>query len=390
MHSAGKLALTVAVLAIVASGCRDSGGSSGHKKRAGGGNGGTGAAGAGTGSGTGTGTGTGYAATATEWIEVEVEDEMTAVEIAGLLDRTVGLAASTGTNPVVGLPLREGVYMTAVPRGANVLLRFEVDTAASPGSGTGVPSGARETIAEVPLSAASGRTFVELVSVAMATMALTSQTPGLASPWELILCAESESGGEVVIRVGADAAARFMLCWEVESPARAIDAFLPPAAFGPNGDEPGMELIGGTVHFPITVQQFQHFVAQAYGAYTPQRFTDFALIPHTWLHLTITGDAQNRVVNVHFDAITTSGARIFVAEAPASTAVGGRFFDETVMRMQDMLAAEARQPGSSRKWGTSFYYASDPLGLVEVVVEGEHGLFDIAYRVETPESEVRP
>src|SRR2546425_10195914 len=63
--------------------------------------------------------------------------------------------------------------------------------------------------------------------------------------------------------------------------------------------------------------------------------------------------------SVHFDALTTRGERFFVAEAPASTSVGGRFVDQTVTRMQEMLSEEAAQPGSSRKWQTEFYY-DDP------------------------------
>src|SRR5581483_12463571 len=98
-----------------------------------------------------------------------------------------------------------------------------------------------------------------------------------------------------------------------------------------------------------------------------------------WPHLTVTGDSANRVVNVHFDAIATNGARLYVCEAPASTDVGGRFFDETVARMQQMTDEEAAAPGSSKRWGTSFYYADETKGVVDVVVKGEKGAFDIAY-----------
>ena len=64
---------------------------------------------------------------------------------------------------------------------------------------------------------------------------------------------------------------------------------------------------------------------------------------------------SNRVVDVHFDGITTNNQRLFVAEAPASTDVGGRFLDETLKRMQEMLNQEAAQPGSSGKWQTGFF-----------------------------------
>jgi hypothetical protein len=47
-----------------------------------------------------------------------------------------------------------------------------------------------------------------------------------------------------------------------------------------------------------------------------QRFQDLPLHPHTWLHLTVTNGSTDRYVNVHFDAITTEGQRLFIAEAP--------------------------------------------------------------------------
>ena len=100
-------------------------------------------------------------------------------------------------------------------------------------------------------------------------------------------------------------------------------------------------------------------------------------------------DATNRVVDVHFDALTLRGERLFVAEAPASTSVGGRFVEQTVTRMQEMLREEATQPGSSRKWQTEFYYADPQTGVVVVVVQGERGLFDIAYHLETSIQQVQ-
>ena len=74
---------------------------------------------------------------------------------------------------------------------------------------------------------------------------------------------------------------------------------------------------------------------------------------------------------------------LVVAEAPASTDVGGRFIDQTVARMREMLDEEATQPGSSREWQTEFYYDDPDKGIVVVAVKGERGLFDIAYQLET-------
>jgi hypothetical protein len=97
----------------------------------------------------------------------------------------------------------------------------------------------------------------------------------------------------------------------------------------------------------------------------------------------------DRYVNVHLDAITTEGQRLFVAEAPASTDVGGRFLSETLTRMQEMLSQEATKPGSSGKWQTEFYYDTPDDGVVVVAVTGERGLFNVAYELQTSTQTVK-
>jgi hypothetical protein len=80
---------------------------------------------------------------------------------------------------------------------------------------------------------------------------------------------------------------------------------------------------------------------------------------------------------------------LFIAEAPASTDVGGRFLNETLTRMQEMLSQEAAKPGSSGKWRTEFYYDTPDDGVVVVAVTGERGLFDVAYELQTPAQAVK-
>jgi hypothetical protein len=278
--------------------------------------------------------------------------------------------------------LRRGIRVTAIPQGSNVLLRFEVD-----GGGTKP----REAIAEVAISAELGQRFFALVEAALRAAESIFSDMGFAAPWELTLHAESDSGGEVEVKVEGDATARFTLAWAIASPDRPIDSFTVPAAFPPNGEghKAGTEHLSLMVDFPITLEEFQ-FLRNVYVREVEQRFNDFPLFPHTWLHLTVTGDATNRVVTVHFDGITTSGQRLFVAEAPASTDVGGRFVDETLARMQEMLDEEEAEPGSSRKWQTEFYYDDPDKGVVVVAVKGEHGAFDVAYRLEAPLRKVKP
>jgi hypothetical protein len=320
---------------------------------------------------------------ASEFLEVEVTEEMAVADLLALLDQTVGEGASSGANPAVAHPLRRGVYVTAIPQGAHVLLRFEVD-----GGGTKP----REAIAEVALSSALGHTFVAFAEAALRAAEAVFATLQFGSPWDLILRVESASGGTLQLKVEGDARAHFTLTWEIASPDRPIDRWTVPTAFPAEGEpsKGNREQLQATVHFPITLEDLGQFVQRAYGRDAPERFTDYPLIPHAWLHLTVTGEPTNRVVLVHFDAITTSGQRLVVAEAPASTDVGGRFVDETLARMQEMLDEEAAQAGSSRPWQTEFYYDDPATGLVIVSVKGEHGAFDVAYHLETPLQQVKP
>ncbi len=309
---------------------------------------------------------------ASEFLEVEVEEEMKSTDVLALLDQTVGETASSSTHPITH-QLRQGLLVTAIPQGRNVILRFKV---------TKSDTGQHERITEVAISAELGRTFFNLVEAALKTAESIFSTQHFASPWELELHTESKSGGEAAVKVEGDETAHFTLVWELSSPDRPIDRFTVPKAFSKG--EGGKENINGTVHFPITLERLIEFANRAYGRDTPERFNDFPLFPHTWLHLTVTAqDEMNRVVNVHFDAITISGERLFVAEAPASTDVGGRFIDQTVARMREMLDEEATQPGSSREWQTEFYYDDPDKGIVVVAAKGGRGLFDIVYQLET-------
>ena len=320
---------------------------------------------------------------ASEFLEVEIAEEMPSADLLALLARTVGEAAASGADPAVAHPLRRGLYVTAISQGANVVLRFEID-----GGGTKP----REAIAEVALSSELGQTFVTLAEAALRTAEAVFATMRFGAPWELTLQTASETGGEVGIQVIGDARARFTLAWEIASPDRPIDRWTVPTAFPADGEttKGAREQLRATVHFPITMEDFRQFVERAYGRDAPERFTDFPLLPHTWLRLTVAGEAGAPVVLVHFDAITTSGQRLFVAEAPASTDVGGRFVDETLARMQEMLDEEAAQPGASRPWQTEFYYDDPAAGLVIVSVKGEHGVFDVAYHLEAPPRKIKP
>jgi hypothetical protein len=63
--------------------------------------------------------------TASEFIEEDIQNQMSSADIVALLNQTVG--GVTAANRAVGLPLRQGLFVTAIPRGSNIILRFEVD-----------------------------------------------------------------------------------------------------------------------------------------------------------------------------------------------------------------------------------------------------------------------
>jgi len=317
---------------------------------------------------------------ASEYLGVAIEEEMTSADILALLGPAIGNRA--GEDAVVDRELRSGIFLTSRvhSKGTVVALQFSVS------AGNTKPP---EKIAEVTLSAGTGKTFFDLVQSALTTAEAIFDATGFGAPWELILHAENPFGAEEVeIKVAGDARAQFTLSWKIESPDQPIDAFVEPDA----SRQRSTEHVSATVHFPLTLEQFVGFVDRAYGRDAPERFTAFPLAPHRWLLLTVTGDSaetEDRVVQVRFDAVTVTGEQLFVAAAPASTDVGQRFVDESVARMQEMLEEEAQQPGSSRKWQTDFFYDDPKTGAITVAVTGENGLFEVSYHVETPPREVR-
>jgi hypothetical protein len=314
---------------------------------------------------------------ASEFVEENIQNGMSSGDIVTLLDQTVGESAATHANPASAHPLRQGLYVTAIPQQSNIILRFEVDR---------TDTKQRYTIAEVAISADLGGKFFEFAKAALESAQTVFMAEQFARPWEIGLTADTDSGGQLTVKVEGDATAHFTLSWEIASPRRPLDSFVVPTAFG--SKKPGTEHISVVVHFPTSLEQFQ-FLSTIYVGGVAQRFQDLPLHPHTWLHLTVTNGSTNRFVNVHFDAITTAGQRLFVAEAPASTDVGGRFLSETLTRMQEMLSQEAAKQGSSGKWQTEFYYDSPDDGVVVVAVTGEQGLFDVAYELETPAQKVK-
>src|SRR5882724_9652431 len=79
---------------------------------------------------------------ASEFLEQAIEEERASADILSLLAQTVGATASANQPPITH-QLRAGLFVTAIPQGAHVLLRVDV---------TREDTGERETITEVALS----------------------------------------------------------------------------------------------------------------------------------------------------------------------------------------------------------------------------------------------
>jgi hypothetical protein len=312
---------------------------------------------------------------ASEWLTEKVNSSTSGAGILSLLNETVGDGASSGSNAARSYALRQGLYVTAISQKPNIILRFDVDRSST---------GQRYTIAEVAITAELGSKFYALAQAALATATSVFSADHFGQPWHLALNAQSYSGGQLTVTVHGGANAQFALTWDFASPKRPIASFTVPTAF-PQGDSEyrkgseyrNTEYLSGVVHFPLTSQEFQ-FLSNIYGI--GQRFNGFALYPHNWLHLTVTNSPNNQYVTVHFDAITTNNQRVFVAEAPASIDVGGRFLDETLTRMRETLG------GASGKWTTEFPYQASNSGVITPSVTGDpalNGVFDVAYHLQT-------
>jgi hypothetical protein len=313
---------------------------------------------------------------ASEWLKETVDSSLSAAEILSLLNETVGRGASSGIKAASSYALRKGLYVTAISRKPNIILRFDVDR---------ISTGHRYRIAEVAITADLGREFYALVQAALATATSVFDRDHFAQPWDLALNTHSYSGGQLTLAVHGDASAQFALTWTFASPKRPIARFTVPTAFSSEDSEyPNTENLSGVVHFPLSSQEFQ-FLSNIYGV--GQRFKDFPLYPHNWLHLTVTNSANDEYVTVHFDAITINKRRVFVAEAPASIDVGGRFLDETLTRMQETLR------GAPGTWTTEFPYQQSNSGVVTPSVTGDpalNGVFDVAYHLQTYTEYVTP
>jgi hypothetical protein len=245
--------------------------------------------------------------------------------------------------------------------------------------------GTPRTLAVVPASYQVGAVFVSTIDVALATMqADEAQQPGSGESFFIQYQVSSAMGGNLSFGVRAGGGV-YTLVIDISSPHTSLQT----GQLGQAASNAGpYDSIVGTVNFHLTKDEFDYFVDHAYGdgATGNQNFSDFALVPHDWLRLTVTPHVTDGYINVDFQVLLADGTRIDLANAPASINAGDAFRALVDRNMETMLEQETAAKGSSTPWSAPFYY-DQPTGggTVEVLAQGALGVFQIAYAVQSPQ-----
>jgi hypothetical protein len=311
-----------------------------------------------------------------EWVSYQTEVPFAPGDFHALASGLFGTAAQAG-HLVTHQEVTPGVYLGATadpttPEQSRVTLSFD--------DGTTTP----RKIALVPASFAVGSTFLTTIDAAIATMqAEERQQKGSSASFLLQYQVTSSTGGTFSFGVHGVTGV-FTLLIDVSTPTTnlAIGKIGTPALSAAPYDT-----IVGTVWFQALQDEFEYFVDHAYGsdATAGQNFDDFALEPFSWLRLTVTPHLQHKYVQVDFAVLGTNGVRTPLAGAPASVLAGETFQALVVHNMNTMTAQEKAKPGSSTPWTAPFYYdAPSKGGVVQVVVQGQTGVFTVAYVVQAP------
>lgn len=244
-------------------------------------------------------------------------------------------------------------------------------------------------IAVTPASFAIGSVFVTTVDAALAKMQADNApvngvaVTGQGESYFLEYRMYSSQGGRVSFGVRGVGGV-YTLVLDVTSPHMSLT----PGQLNTAADHDGpYDTVAGTVYFHMSKDDFDFFVNHAYGegATGKQNFTDFELVPHNWLHLTVTPHLDQQFVNVSFVVIGTDGSKTAFANAPASVPAGTAFQNAVDTNMTNTINQEKVKVGSSNPWSVPFYYDSpNQGGVVQVIAQGAQGVFTVAYGVETP------
>ncbi len=320
----------------------------------------------------------GTAPPANEYVNFHVEVPMQSSAFDPLASALFGANAQAGKF-VTKSVISPGMFITSAAETqtpAQTRLTLSFDDGTNPD----------RVVAVTPASFATGGVFISTVDVAMATMtAEEAAQPGSSESWYLEYRMTSAMGGRVSFGVRGVLGV-YSLVVDVTSPHTGLTV----AEIGkPVGTFSPYDTVAGTVNFHLSQDDFDFFVTHAYGvgATSAQNFSDFQLVPHNWLHLTVDPHLTQQFVDVSFDVVTVGGTRVHVSDAPASVLAGSTFQALVDRNMDTMTAAETAKAGSSTPWQVPFYY-DDPNGhgVVQVIAQGALGIFQIAYSIESPQN----
>jgi len=312
-----------------------------------------------------------------EWVNYQVEVGVDAGDFTGLASSLFGPAAQAGQR-ATNVSVNQAFYVTSeadpsTPDQARLTLAFN--------DGTANP----RTLAVAPASYALGKIFLDTVNAAIAQMQadVASNNAG-GEIFNLAYRVTSTQGGTLSLALNGSQGA-YTLALDVTSPHTTLQAGQVGLAASSEGPT---DSVSGTVWFQMTQDEFDYFVSHAYGqgATAGQNFNDFALVPYTWLRLTVTPQISANLVDVGFEVLTPSGARIPVAKAPASVMAGSTFQALVDRQMITMAAQEKTAAGSSMPWTVPFYY-DQPAGggVVQVIAQGQKGVYSVAYSIASPQ-----
>lgn len=314
----------------------------------------------------------------TEYVAFSTEVVVTRDEFAALAGPMLGADAAAG-NGHSNFVFQNGILLTSTVDGRTpeqLVLTFGMETA------TGDEPFSR-IAAQVPASTAYGQLWFDTVMTAIDNAERKLAEDGQMEAFRIEYRTRSANGGIVTVAYDFDGT-QGTFGINVQSPRTSLllGRINAPAQAG----EP-YETVYGMVNFRVERDEFSFFVNRAYGISqgAAQNFSDFYLLPHEWLRLTVTPELDDERVDVAFEVVTLDGRRIPVARAPASL-LGGEQFMQTVFRMyENMAEGEAGAPGTGTSWTAPFYY-DDPAGggVVEVIANGNDGVMRIAYAVESP------
>jgi hypothetical protein len=316
------------------------------------------------------------AAEGTEWVSYHAEVPMAVADVDTLISGMFGADAQAGhfvTQKEVG----KSFYVTSQAEPSTpdqVRLTFSYD------DGSGTP----RTMAATPASYTLGKIYIATVDAALTQMQADMGTDHIKGEvFNLSYQVTSTQGGSLTLTVnGVEGVTTVSL--DITTPHTSLGAGHIGQAISADGP---YDVVSGTVWFDMERDAFDYFVNHAYGTGTTggQNFSDFGLVPYTWLRLTVDPHLDESFVNVGFEVLAKDGTRVPVAKAPASIMAGGTFHTLVDKMMDNMTAQEAVMPGSSTPWQVPFYY-DQPTGggVVQVIARGAKGASQIAYSVASP------